>query len=133
MPGEPPCQRCKERGLSCRLNKSLQTLMSEDSKWKSSVTKDISAIYTSLEHVLKNLSLPPLPPAQISTQDPAMFFDQDEQANDQDDEDQSYDNSPKVSPVTENLSHVPIESLYQITGLRSLRAQESTTEDQNRI
>ena len=133
MTGDPPCQRCKERGLSCRLNKSLQTLMSEDSRWKASVTKDIAAIYSSLEEVLTNLSLPQIPPPQSSLQDPAIFFDPDDQVNDQDDEDQSFDNSPKVTPVTDNLSHVPIESLYQITGLRSLRATEGITEDQNRI
>lgn len=133
MTGDPPCQRCKERGLSCRLNKSLQTLMSEDSKWKSSVTRDISTMYSSLEQVLQSLQLPSLPTPQSSLQDPAMFFDQDDAGNDQDDDDQSYDNSPKVTPVTENLSHVPIESLYQITGLRSLRAQEGITDDQNKI
>ena len=134
MTGEPPCQRCKERGLSCRLNKSLQTLMSEDSRWKSAVTKDVGAIYAHLEGVLSTLSLPQMPALQSSAQDPAVFFDHDEQNNDQDDDDDpSNDNSPKVSPVTENLSHVPIESLYQITGLRSLRATEGVTEDQIRI
>jgi Fungal Zn(2)-Cys(6) binuclear cluster domain len=134
MTGEPPCQRCKERGLSCRLNKSLQTLMSEDSRWKSAVTKDVSAIYAHLEGVLSTLSLPQMPALQSTAQDPAVFFDQDETNNDQDDDDDpSNDNSPKVSPVTENLSHVPIESLYQITGLRSLRATEGVTEDQIRI
>ena len=133
MVGEPPCQRCKERGLSCRLNKSLQTLMSEDSRWKASVTKDIAAMYSSMEEVLQNLSLPAMPPPQSSLQDPAILFDQDDQGNDHDEDDQSMDNSPKVAPVTDSLSHVPIESLYQITGLRSLRATEGTTEDQNRI
>ena len=134
MTGEPPCQRCKERGLSCRLNKSLQTLMSEDSRWKSAVTKDVSTIYAHLEGVLNTLSLPQIPALQSSAQDPAVFFDQDEMNNDQDDDDEpSNDNSPKVSPVTESLSHVPIESLYQITGLRSLRATEGVTEDQIRI
>ena len=68
-----------------------------------------------------------------STQDPAIFFDQEEPGNDPDDEDQSFDNSPKVTPVADNLSHVPIESLYQITGMRSLRAMENITEDQSRI
>lgn len=133
MPGEPPCQRCKERGLSCRLNKSLQTLMSEDSKWKSSVTKDLAALHSSLEQVLQSLSLPSLPTPQISAHEPAIFFDQDEQGNDEEDEDQSHDNSPKVSPMNEGLPRVPIESLFQITGLRSLRSQESVTEEQNRI
>lgn len=28
----PPCKRCKERGLSCKLNKSLQTLIDEESR-----------------------------------------------------------------------------------------------------
>ncbi|RMZ91925.1 hypothetical protein DV736_g821, partial [Chaetothyriales sp. CBS 134916] len=78
MQGDPPCQRCRERGLSCKLNKSLQTLMTEDSRWKASVTKD-------------------------------------------------------VRPITDNLSHVPIESLYQITGMRALRAAEGSTEDQARF
>ncbi|RMZ84342.1 hypothetical protein DV738_g545, partial [Chaetothyriales sp. CBS 135597] len=110
MQGDPPCQRCRERGLSCKLNKSLQTLMSEDSRWKASVTKDVSALYTS---------------------DPAIFFDQDEAANEEDD-DHSVDDSPKVTPITDNLSHVPIESLYQITGMRALRAAGGSSEDQAR-
>lgn len=107
--------------------------MSEDSRWKSAVTKDISSIYSSLDQILESLNLPALPVPQSSLQDPAIFFDQDDQANEQDEEEQSLDNSPKVTPVTDSLSHVPIESLYQITGLRSLRTTEGITEDQNRI
>jgi Fungal Zn(2)-Cys(6) binuclear cluster domain len=133
MAGEPPCQRCKERGLSCRLNKSLQTLMSEDSRWKSSVTKDIGNIYSSLEKVLQSMALPPLPPARVMSEESAMLFDQDDQDNEHDEDDPSYDNSPKVSPLNENLSHVPIESLYQITGMRALRAHEPGPEEQERI
>ncbi|EHY55417.1 hypothetical protein HRR83_009582 [Exophiala dermatitidis] len=132
MHGDPPCQRCKERGLSCRLNKSLQTLMSEDSKWKAAVTKDVTALYSAVEEIVRTLQLPALPQMLTSTQDPAIFFDQDEN-NDQDDDEQSPDNSPKVTPVADNLSHVPIESLYQITGMRSLRATENLTDDQSRI
>ncbi|KAK4946061.1 hypothetical protein LTR10_014863 [Elasticomyces elasticus] len=133
MLGDPPCQRCKERGLSCRLNKSLQTLMSEDSKWKAAVTKDVTALYATVEEIVRTLQLPSLPQMLVSTQDPAIFIDQEEQGNDEDDEDKSLDNSPKVTPVADNLSHVPIESLYQITGMRSLRATENVTEDQSRI
>jgi hypothetical protein len=135
-PGEsPPCQRCRERGLSCRLNKSLQTLMSEDSKWKTSVTRDIASLHTSLQQVLQSLSLPGIPTPQISTQEPAVFFDYDQEP-DQDDaeeDEQSYDNSPKLSPMAENVTQIPIESLYQITGIKSLRSQESVTDEQKRI
>lgn len=133
MIGEPPCQRCKERGLSCKLNKSLQTLMSEDSRWKSSVTKDVTSLYASLERVLKLLNLPDLPALQLASQDPAMFFETEVDNAVDDDEEPSADNSPKVTPLTDNLSHVPIDSLYQITGLRSLKASEGMSEDQNRI
>ncbi|KAG9632311.1 hypothetical protein KCU64_g16306, partial [Aureobasidium melanogenum] len=40
----------------------------------------------------------------------------------------SCDNSPKLPPQTESLQNVPIESLYQITRLRSLRAENSGDE-----
>lgn len=134
MTGDPPCQRCKERGLSCKLNKSLQTLMSEDSKWKSSVTKDVTNLYASLEPILKLLNLPELPALHLSNSDPAMFFEtEDAAAGDDDDDEPSPAHSPKVAPITDNLSHVPIESLYQITGLKSLRATDVVNEDQVRI
>lgn len=106
--------------------------MSEDSRWKAAVTKDMTVLYSTVEEIVRTLQLPALPQMLTSTQDPAIFFDQEE-TNDQDDEDQSLDNSPKVTPVADNLSHVPIESLYQITGMRSLRATENITEDQSRI
>ncbi|KAK5942462.1 hypothetical protein PMZ80_005027 [Knufia obscura] len=133
MIGDPPCQRCKERNLSCKLNKSLQTLMSEDSKWKASVTRDVTAVYGSLERVLQLLNLPELPALHLSTSDPAMFFETEDPAADDDDDEPSADHSPKVTPITDNLSHVPIESLYQITGMKSLRAAEVVNEDQVRI
>lgn len=114
--------------------------MSEDSKWKASVTRDISNIHSSLQQVLQSMSLPGLSTPRISAQESAMIFDQD-QENDQEDaeeeeeeeEAQSYDTSPKLSPMAENVAQIPIESLYQITGLRSLRSQESVTDEQKRI
>lgn len=133
MTGDPPCQRCKERGLSCKLNKSLQTLMSEDSRWKASVTRDVTALYSSVERVLQLLNLPELPALHLSTQDPAMFIETEDANAVDDDDEPSVDNSPKVTPITDHLSHVPIESLYRITGLKSLRVAESANEDQVRI
>jgi hypothetical protein len=106
--------------------------MSEDSRWKAAVTKDVTSLYAAVEEIVRTLQLPNLPQMMVSTQDPAIFIEE-EQGNDAEDEDQSFDNSPKVTPVADNLSHVPIESLYQITGMRSLRATEQITEDQSRI
>jgi hypothetical protein len=110
--------------------------MSEDSKWKTSVTRDIANIHTSLQHVLQSLSLPRLPTPHISAQEPAVILDNDQEHDPEDpeeEEEQSYDNSPKLSPMAENVAQIPIESLYQITGLKSLRSQESFTDEQNRI
>ena len=110
--------------------------MSEDAKWKDSVMRDISNIHTSLQQVLQSLSLPGLPAPHMTTQDPAVQFDLS-QENDHEDadeeEEQSYDNSPKLSPMAENVAQIPIESLYQITGLKSLRSTESVTDEQKRI
>ncbi len=108
--------------------------MSEDSKWKASVTKDIGNIHTSLQQVLLSLSLPGLPTPHISTQEPAFIFDHDQEQEDGDgEEERSYDTSPKMSPMAENVAQIPIESLYQITGLKSLRSQESVNDEQKRI
>lgn len=110
--------------------------MSEDSKWKASVTRDISNIHTSLQQVLQSMSLPGLSTPHVSTQEPTVIFDNDQEAENDDldeEEEQSYDSSPKLSPMAEKLSQIPIESLYQITGLKSLRSQESITDEQKRI
>ena len=110
--------------------------MSEDSKWKASVTRDISQMHTSLQQVLQSLSLPALPTPLILTQETSVIFDQDQELEQEDleeDEEQSHDNSPKLSPITENVAQIPIESLYQITGLKSLWSQDSVTDEQKRI
>lgn len=110
--------------------------MSEDSKWKASVAKDIASIHTSLQQVLQSLSLPELPTPHLITQEPAMIFDHDqdhEHDYPEEDEEQSCDSSPKLSPMAEHVAQIPIESLYQITGLKSLRSQDSITDEQKRI
>lgn len=110
--------------------------MSEDAKWKTSVTRDIAHMHTSLQQVLQILSLPGLPNQHICTEEPTAILDHDQENEHEDleeEEEQSYDNSPKLSPMAENVAQIPIESLYQITGLRSLRSTESVTDEQKRI
>ncbi|EAT78396.2 hypothetical protein SNOG_14159 [Parastagonospora nodorum SN15] len=123
----PPCKRCTERNLSCVLNKSLQTLIEERSQWKDTVIGDLAQIHSSLQEALTKLLLPPLPPLQTNNSIPP------EEANsyevvDRDDEPPSYDNSPHLSPKEEGLPHAPIDSLYQITRLRTLRSDDSPDE-----
>jgi hypothetical protein len=110
--------------------------MSEDTKWKTSVIKDISSMHSSLQHVLQSLSLPGLSAPQTIAQEPAIIYDQyhEHEQDDLDDEEEPlYDTSPRLSPISENVTQIPIDSLYQITGLKSLRPQETATDEQKRI
>ena len=138
-PGDaPPCERCKERGLTCQLNKSLQTLMSEDSRWKAFVTKDISNLHSSLQTILQSLSLPSLPSPQVLSEAPAVQieFDQENGHDDGDEEEnQSDDDTPRLSPTVDQVTYTqdPIQSLYQITGLKSLRYSDTVTDEQKRL
>ncbi|CAI6342402.1 unnamed protein product [Periconia digitata] len=118
----PPCKRCTERNLSCVLNKSLQTLIEERSQWRSTLTVDIEHVHGALQEVLSRLSLPPLPPLQ--TTGPTQTEESPRDTADRDDPGPSCDNSPRLSPGDDAL-HVPIESLYQITRLRALRADDA--------
>ncbi|KAH0361973.1 hypothetical protein KCU89_g19165, partial [Aureobasidium melanogenum] len=65
--GEPPCRRCIERGLSCVLNKSLQTLINERSQWKDDVHRDISNMHVAVQDILKRLSMPALQPLKATS------------------------------------------------------------------
>ncbi|KAF2151564.1 hypothetical protein K461DRAFT_226870 [Myriangium duriaei CBS 260.36] len=45
---KPPCTRCKSRGLSCTVNKSLQMLMEDDATWKELMEQRIERLENSL-------------------------------------------------------------------------------------
>jgi hypothetical protein len=130
--GEPPCRRCVERGLSCVLNKSLQTLISERSQWKDDMHRDISTVHGAVQDILKRLSMPAMQPlkAPIMEAEDAQETSPFEDASllvveKTEDVGPSCDNSPKLPPQPESMQSVPIDSLYQITRLRSLRAENS--------
>ena len=126
--GEPPCRRCVERNLSCVLNKSLQTLISEGSMWKEDIHRDIADMHSTLQDVLKRLAMPPIAPLRSSVAgedgerspvEEAALSERQEPAA------PSLDSSPKIAPRHESLQSIPIETLYQITRLRSLRSETS--------
>ncbi|KKY25610.1 putative c6 transcription factor [Phaeomoniella chlamydospora] len=104
--------------------------MHEDSKWKNSVTTDISSIHASLQQVLKTLSLPQTLPLQTTPLEYDGDLDNDDPIGDAEETQQpSYEASPKALPIQEPAEHVPIDSLYQITGLKPLRTQEAENVD----
>jgi hypothetical protein len=121
MEDGPPCKRCVERNLSCVLNKSLQTLIEERSEWKNSITSDLDIIHSAMQTVLGRLALPALPPLQANGANHIEASPQIE-VLEREETGPSCDNSPRISPRDNAVPHVPIESLYQITRLRSLRS-----------
>lgn len=97
-------------------------------RWKSTVAGDLEHLHAALQDVLGRLSFPPLPPlltipgtdsGTTPLEDAAETYDVGP----------SCDNSPRITPRDDAL-HVPIESLYQITRLRALRAGDNTEQSQ---
>jgi hypothetical protein len=50
--GIPPCLRCKRRGLSCTVNKSLQMLLESDVDWKNAIVQRL----TNLEMTMSKMA-----------------------------------------------------------------------------
>lgn len=46
---DPPCNRCKVRGLACSVNKSLQMLLENDASWKEQMEDRISRLEQSIK------------------------------------------------------------------------------------
>lgn len=97
-------------------------------RWKGTVAGDLEHLHAALQDVLGRLSFPPLPP--LLTVPGADFGTSPlEDAAEAYDVGPSCDNSPRITPRDDAL-HVPIESLYQITRLRALRAGDNTETSQ---
>ena len=55
--GLPPCARCKKRGLSCTVNRSLQMLLESDVGWKNAIVQRLTNLETSMGKVADAISL----------------------------------------------------------------------------
>ncbi|KAH7071071.1 hypothetical protein FB567DRAFT_554578 [Paraphoma chrysanthemicola] len=122
----PPCKRCAERGLSCVLNKSLQTLIEERGQWKHALNGDLEHMHAALQNVLSQMAMPSLPPLQ--TPGASVAHDSPQDITEREDVGPSCDNSPRLTPRDDALPQVPIDSLYQITRLRALRSDDNPSE-----
>ncbi|KAJ3539905.1 hypothetical protein NM208_g5293 [Fusarium decemcellulare] len=130
MDDGPPCKRCVEKGLSCVLNKSLQTLISERLPQTDALVQDLEMVCSSVQHILRTLNLPGLGPLQ-STKN-IIHTPISASQGDQDDAGPSCDNSPKLSPEHErDLPKVPIESVYHLTKLSALRSPDFVEDTHN--
>ncbi|KAH8703565.1 hypothetical protein BGW36DRAFT_369545 [Talaromyces proteolyticus] len=130
----PPCKRCKERGLSCKLNKSLQTLIDEESRWRKTVGHDLTVMHSALKQTLQALSLPSLPTLLTPVPELGNSHEQEFQSIQHTLEPAphkpTFDVSPQLHPADhDTIAQVPIDSLYELTHLRSLRGE--TLEEQH--
>ncbi|KAL3962348.1 hypothetical protein ACCO45_003871 [Purpureocillium lilacinum] len=57
-PGQDQCVRCARLGLSCIVNKSLQTLLDDENEWKKTMEAQMHSLQAALAEVQKVLNLP---------------------------------------------------------------------------
>lgn len=95
-------------------------------RWRKTVSHDLSVMHAALEQTLRALSLPSLP--HLHTPLPEISEGQEQEVHIA----QTVEPAAPVRdsgvfdharPVDETLAHVPIESLYELTRLRSLRGE----------
>ncbi|KAE8553239.1 hypothetical protein EYB25_004621 [Talaromyces marneffei] len=55
--GEVPCSRCKKRGLSCTVNRSLQILLEDDVTWKEVMSQKIQRLEESMDQVVSRIDV----------------------------------------------------------------------------
>ncbi|KAK3935718.1 hypothetical protein QBC46DRAFT_358024 [Diplogelasinospora grovesii] len=121
----PPCARCTERGLSCALNKSLQSIIDEGSQHREAVTQDLQMHHTVLQEVVRKLRMPPLGVLHSPVGDglsPAA--EGPTTAASERDGGPSRDNSPKLNPAEKKLRYAPGQSPYALTQLSALRSPD---------
>jgi hypothetical protein len=53
---QPPCTRCKKRGLPCTVNKSLQMILESDSVWKERIDRKVRLLENALSRVANHVS-----------------------------------------------------------------------------
>ncbi|KIW23677.1 uncharacterized protein PV07_11857 [Cladophialophora immunda] len=69
--GNPPCVRCKKRGLSCVVNRSLQMLLESDVEWKANIEEKLRMLEDSVKQLSQrsssNQDVPPYPPQETTS------------------------------------------------------------------
>ncbi|KFY40963.1 hypothetical protein V495_05149 [Pseudogymnoascus sp. VKM F-4514 (FW-929)] len=57
---EPPCIRCKKRGLPCTVNRSLQMLLESDEVWKDQLGRKMQRMEAAMKMLAEKLAMPEL-------------------------------------------------------------------------
>ncbi|KAL4875208.1 hypothetical protein BJY04DRAFT_224284 [Aspergillus karnatakaensis] len=123
MPDDgPPCVRCRRRGLSCVLNRSLQSLI-EDTKNVQLMQTDITNLHEALHTLCHHLGLDG-PKALASTRkDRDGSYPPEE--NDQGAAQQEEEGCEVSPPESPSAVHAPIDTFLDITKIRSPNSIDS--------
>ncbi|KAL4805138.1 hypothetical protein BDV18DRAFT_161535 [Aspergillus unguis] len=111
----PPCTRCRRRGLSCVLNRSLQSLI-EDTKNVQLLQSDVSSLHSTLAAICQHLGFDP--PSKLASSD-TTSDNYPESSQPPQDEEQGCEVSPPESP---SAVQAPIDTFLDITKVRSPHA-----------
>ncbi|KAL4879264.1 hypothetical protein BJY04DRAFT_208795 [Aspergillus karnatakaensis] len=125
-----PCRRCAKYRLQCVVNKNLQTIIDEKTQYIDAILKDLENTHILLRQLVQKLGLPDPKVLQTAalrkTLHSKPLRDADrgfENSNHHDDSGFSRDGSPEFSATEDpSLPHVPMQSLYALTKLKSLRS-----------
>lgn len=136
-PGDATCARCQKLGLRCVVNKSLQTLLEDESEWKKDIEQKTSQLQSAISDILQRLSMPNLdtltPRSQsVGPTSPSRAATE-----------QSMSPRPRPLPPTMSMARAaspepsgfedfesetlsaPMASLFEITKLQNLRVRDS--------
>ncbi|KAM5353395.1 hypothetical protein ACJ41O_000045 [Fusarium nematophilum] len=142
LPGQSQCVRCARLGLSCVVNKSLQTLLDGENEWKTRMESQVQELQNALAEVQQVLNLPRLSPAQppiasgtfAEPSHPALPVRTEMQSTTDRDSSSvrpsdvtamTRQNSPDSAPLDRQedpILNTPMASLYEVTKLRNIRS-----------
>ncbi|KAE9993544.1 hypothetical protein EG327_004555 [Venturia inaequalis] len=57
-PGDSVCVRCRRLNLHCVVNKSLQTLLEDESEWKTSIENKTNQLQSAVAEILRTMNMP---------------------------------------------------------------------------
>ncbi|OQD84945.1 hypothetical protein PENANT_c011G06119 [Penicillium antarcticum] len=126
MTNGAPCKRCRSRGLSCVLNKSLQSLV-EEVKSTATLQSDISGVHETLDNICQHLNLPrPKALLSSSTGDPVEMGEKRNENDDLERDEEDLEGCEISPPDTPSAIHAPIDTYLDIAKFRSPGSSENT-------
>lgn len=148
-PGDSVCVRCRRLNLHCVVNKSLQTLLEDESEWKTSIENKTNQLQSAVAEILRTMNMPHLdsltPKSLAGHGSPAGSSAEQQQLSHSHPHSRiasprlrqmpramsmARENSPEHSLVDEpegDSIAAPMASLFQVTKLKNLKSNLKTS------